>query len=145
MDYPSAVQLTDSFTLDLIDACADAKVNPQTIDFPEQTFNDYTLAPTFIELAAYDDSVDRAGVYSFGICGEKLITLGPDAPSFISITLGEDLMFDPFVIDLDTSVLTESDMRVYTVPYSVEFLDYPLKATFIETFILDLGGCTTIT
>lgn len=75
-----------------------------------------------------------------------MVTLGSDAPSFVSITLGADPLYDPFVIALDTSVLSESDVGVYTVTYSVRFLDYPLKAIYSDTFILELGGgCTAIT
>ena len=55
---------------------------------------------------AFSDSVDSAGLYAYGICGVKTITLNTGTPTFLGVTAGVDPISDDSTIALDTSVVT---------------------------------------
>ena len=64
----------------------------------------------------------------------------------MSETPGSDPLLDPLVIAFDTTLPVISDCKVYTVPYTVTFKDYPLNVENTGSFIFTLtdacGGAT---
>ena len=105
----SISSVIETFTIELIDACASVSINTQVITFPDQVIQDFSLAATSITRPAFTDSVDSAGTYSKGFCGEKRISFDGGTPSFMSLTPGLDPINDVVTIDLDTSGLTIAD------------------------------------
>ena len=121
-DYPSNVAHSGDFIFTLADPCGEAIIIAQTITFPTQTFEDYTLASTFMVIPAFMDSVDASGTYPLGYCGEKTVILDADAPSFLSITqYATDPSRNNFMITFDSAAVTEADIGVYSVGYTVSF------------------------
>ena len=79
------------FRVEFEDACQSATILPQEIDFPTLTWSlDSNVA---VKVAAFVDSVEGTLVlaggdyYPIGICGEKEVTLDPDSPDFLTLTL----------------------------------------------------------
>ena len=129
--------MTYDLTINFYDACLDAAINSQIITFPTQVFQDYTLSATQISVPAFTDSVDSAG-FPTGSCGEKRITLDGGTPSFLTIVSGADPVLDPFAIVFDTASPVITDCQVYTVSYTVEFVDYASSTSITETFSFEL-------
>ena len=60
-DWPVLGTHTDSFTIELIDACAGVSINAQVITFPDQVIQDFS---TSVTVPAFTDSVDSTGTYT---------------------------------------------------------------------------------
>ena len=73
---------------------------------------------------AFKDSVDQTGTYSTGICGEKVVSLAPDAPLFLSITADADPINNPWTLNYDKKLAMIANLAVTTVKYTVSFKEY---------------------
>ena len=76
-------------------------------------------------MTPFGDSLDDGGLYTKGICGEKLVSLDPGTPSFL--TLAKDLV-DPINNDLtltfDASQASDADIREHTISYTTSSKDF---------------------
>lgn len=89
---------------------------------------------------AYKDSVDQAGTYSTGICGEKVVSLASDAPRFLSITADADPINNPWTIKYEKSQATVTNVGFTTIKYSVSFKEYDGITPSLEgTFDLEIS------
>ena len=98
--------------------------------------NTYSLS-----VPAFTDSIDVAGGYARGICGEKIVTLDSSAPSYLSISLDSvDPIMNPFMIEYDESLATEANIGVHSISYTVSFAEYSGIATDLttETFTFEI-------
>ena len=77
------------------------------------------------------------GVKGIGVCGEKLVELDDDTPTFLTLTPG--VWSYPnnadFTINFDDTTATEEDIKVHTINYSVSLVEYegvvtPLEGSF---------------
>ena len=113
-------------------------MNPQTLTFPNQVVQDFSLAATSVTVLTFSDSVDSAGSYAYGICGVKTITLNAGTPTFLSVTAGADPINDDSTILLDSSSVTIAHAQVYTISYTVTFADYAGLSTLSGSFIFEI-------
>ena len=72
---------------------------------------------------AYTDSIDETDLYSFGICGEKEVSLRSGSPPYLTLVAGADPIFDDFVINYDETLATS--YGTVSVDIVVSFKDYP--------------------
>lgn len=93
---------------------------------------------------AFRDSVDSTAKYPNSYCGEKIVTLDPNAPSFLTLTKGSDPLIDPFTITLDKGALTLSDIGEHSIGYTVSFKNYPYLPTEYAYLTFELS-CPTVT
>lgn len=79
---PPTISSQFDFIIDFQDACRTSTITAGTMTFTQAKFgisSSQTIVP-------FVDSIDDAGAYTKGICGEKIITLEADTPSFLTLT-----------------------------------------------------------
>ena len=61
-----------------------------------------------------------------GVCGEKIVELNVDTPTFLTLTPGEWSYPNnaDFTINFDDAKATEEDIKVHTINYSVSLVEY---------------------
>ena len=65
------------------DECRSATITPQKIVFPSVKLS----VSQHVTVPVFKDSLDDAGTYGVGICGEKRMILDSDSPKFITVKL----------------------------------------------------------
>ena len=110
-----------NFNLSFEDACRSSTILPKTVapnavQFPVSSTQD---------IPAFSDSIDSKGEYETGVCGEKRVSLGPDSPTFISISASEiDPVKKPFSIKYDATKARSVDVKQHKIDYVVESVQY---------------------
>lgn len=139
-----------AFTINFVDACRSANIVDSAITYPSVTWH-ADLTET-LSVAAFKDSVDGAtdlagtGVYSTGLCGEKLVTLDPTI-AFMTLTKdATDPVLNNFVIDYDQASATDSDVKLHTIGYTVTSKEYSaLIPALTSSFSFEIVCPATIT
>ena len=90
-------------------------------------------------MSAFTDTVDTTGVYTTGICGEKLVSLDAGTPSFLTLAKdATDPLNNALTISYSSATATEADVKVHTVAYTVTFKEYTGRPAHSGTFQFEL-------
>ena len=78
-------------------------------------------------MPSFTDSVDAEGRNEKGICGEKVLVLSDEAPSFLSVEAdSNDPINGGLTLIYDETKATLDDVgKTFIVFYTVSFADYP--------------------
>ena len=116
-DTMTPTQSSDfSFFVNYVDACRSSTIDTQVITLTAEKYDISGIQ----RVPAFKDSIDTAGVYATGICGEKQIILDASAPAFLSIVPDRNNPeTSPFSIAYDHTKAIESDIKTHTVAYTV--------------------------
>ena len=109
------------------DDCRQANIIPQVITYPISNVDE----ESFLTYPAFLDSLDEAGSYTAGICGEKRMALADGSPEYLSIVTSSgssspagDLALSTFNLVYNNLLADENDAGQHVINYTVSFYQY---------------------
>jgi len=119
--HPNRVSSRFPLTISFVDACRSSTIVSKTITLSSAKFN----VNSSQALSVFLDTVDQGGQYAQGVCGEKIFTLAPGTPAFLTVTADSaDPLTNALTIAYDSALAVETDIKMHTISYTVSSKEY---------------------